>query len=104
MELRSRQLRLVLAAGLTRRRQVAVLDEAPRSGGVEGGIFRSDGGQPIDVPVEHAEHRGDQNGIVDLQVSRICCPGLRYKGSGANNVWQGLIRSLLLWYGITCGC
>ena len=26
------------------------------------------------------------------------------KGSRANNVWSGLIRSLLLWYGITCGC
>ena len=29
---------------------------------------------------------------------------LRHKGSRANNVWSGLIRSLLLWYGITCGC
>src|SRR5580693_2997952 len=61
MELLSRQLRLVRATGFTRRRQVAVLDQAPRSGGVEGGIFGSDGGQPIDVPVKHAEHCGDQN-------------------------------------------
>ncbi len=29
---------------------------------------------------------------------------LYIKGSRANNVWSGLIRSLLLWYGITCGC
>ena len=26
------------------------------------------------------------------------------KGSRVNNVWSGLIRSLLLWYGTTCGC
>src|SRR5208282_2143958 len=51
--LQSRQLWLVLATRVTRRRQVAVLDQALRPGGVEGGIFRSDRGQPVDVPVEH---------------------------------------------------
>jgi hypothetical protein len=76
MELLSRQLRLVRATGFARRRQVAVLDQAPRSGGVEGRIFRSDGSQTVDVPVKHAEHRGDQNGVVDLQISRLRRTGL----------------------------
>ena len=70
-QLRSRQLRLVLATGFTWRRKVAVVDEALRPGDVEGGIVRSDRGQPVDVPVVHAEHRRDQNGVVDLQVSRV---------------------------------
>jgi len=71
MEPQSRQLRLVLATGFTRRRQVAVPDQALRPGGVEGGIIRSDRGQPVDVPVEQAKQRRDQNGVVDLQVSRV---------------------------------
>jgi hypothetical protein len=70
--LRSRPLRLVLAAGFARRRQVAVSDQTLRPGGVQGGIVRSDGGQPVDIPVEHTEHCRDKNGVVDLQVGRAC--------------------------------
>jgi hypothetical protein len=74
-------LRLVLAAGFTRR-QVALGDEALRSGGVEGGIVGSGGGQPVDVPIEHAERRRDQDGVVDLLVGRACRPGLGDQLSG----------------------
>ena len=40
----------------------------------------------------------------DTTTGRPVSWGRATKGSRANNVWSGLIRSLLLWYGITCGC
>ncbi len=82
MVLRSRLWRLVLAARFTRGRQVAVGDEALGAGGVQGGIVGGGGGQPVDVPVEHAEHRRDQDGVVDLQVGGAGRPGLGDQLSG----------------------
>src|SRR5713226_290474 len=70
-------LRLALAPRLCPQ-HVTVHDEALRPGCVASGILRGDRGQPVDVPVEHAERGRDQDRVVDLQVRRACRAGFGY--------------------------
>src|SRR5580698_3326519 len=38
-------------------------------------IFWLPGGEPIDVPVEHAEGRGNEDGVMNFQISCPLCAG-----------------------------
>ena len=53
-----------------RGRPVPLLHDHPAALQVVVAVLGSDGGQAIDVAVEHAERCGDQHGVVDLHVSR----------------------------------
>jgi hypothetical protein len=60
-----------------------VLDDCVRAHGIEGRIVRGDGSQAVDVPVIHAERRGDQNGVVDLGIGGASRPS-RFHMLGGN--------------------
>ena len=54
-----------------------MLNQEPRRSRVLRGIVRGGRPKPVDVPVEHAERRRDQHGVMDLQVGRARGPRFR---------------------------
>lgn len=69
---------LVARGWLAGCRQIPVVQDYLRGGCVRGLIWPQGRREPVHVTVEHAEGRGDEDRVMDLQVGRACLPRERH--------------------------